>query len=84
MTAASCRRNPEDGPGQDLDHLGALRTTGVLLGTLDAELARGTDPAAKVALEEIEGRFVCWLAAAENPLRPAPIPWHLRRGTSST
>ncbi|MEK8146301.1 hypothetical protein NKH18_48785 [Streptomyces sp. M10(2022)] len=74
MMAAAYRRNREDGSGQDLDHLGPLRTTGMLLRALAAELACGADPAAKAAREEIEGHFVCWLAATENALRPNQSP----------
>ncbi|MBT2527466.1 hypothetical protein J7E91_19055 [Streptomyces sp. ISL-99] len=74
MMAAAYRRNPEGGSGQDLAHLGPLRTTGMLLRALDAELARGAAPALKDARDEIEGHFVRWLAAAETALRPEPIP----------
>lgn len=74
QVAAAYRRNPQAGAGQDLAHLGPLRTAGMVLRALDAELAHGSDAARASTRDEVEGHFVWWLAAAEQALRPEPIP----------
>ncbi|WP_435059252.1 M14 family zinc carboxypeptidase [Streptomyces sp. bgisy060] len=74
LMAAVYRRSPEAGSGQDLAHLGPLRTAGMVLRALDTELAHAADPALKAARDEVDAHFVRWLAAAETALRPEPIP----------
>ncbi|MFD7016626.1 hypothetical protein [Streptomyces sp. NPDC059928] len=46
----------------------------MLLRALDAELARGANPALTPARDENNARFVHWLATTETALRPEPIP----------
>ncbi|MEV6421664.1 hypothetical protein [Streptomyces sp. NPDC051662] len=74
LTAAAYRRNPQAGAGQDLAHLGPLRTAGMVLRALDTELAHGADTSRASARDQVEAHFVRWLGAAEQALRPAPIP----------
>ncbi|MFE9250932.1 M14 family zinc carboxypeptidase [Streptomyces sp. NPDC007088] len=74
LMAAAYRRNPHAGAGQDLAHLGPLRTAGMLLRACDAELARGADPVLKTARDELDSHFTRWLAAAERALKPEPVP----------
>lgn len=74
LMADSYRANPQAGAGQDLAYLSPLRTAGLLLRALDAELAGDADPTLKNVRDAVDGHFVRWLAAAEAALRPEPIP----------
>ncbi|MCX4682048.1 hypothetical protein OG413_43485 [Streptomyces sp. NBC_01433] len=74
LMAAAYRRNPQAGAGQDLAHLGPLRTAGMVLRALDAELALGADAARTSARAGVEAHFARWLVTAEQALRPEPIP----------
>ncbi|MFJ9574520.1 M14 family zinc carboxypeptidase [Streptomyces bacillaris] len=73
LMAGAYRRNPQAGAGQDLAHLGPLRTAGMVLRALDVELTRSADPAQAAARAAVEAHFVRWLNAAEQALRPEPI-----------
>ncbi|MFI5804462.1 M14 family zinc carboxypeptidase [Streptomyces sp. NPDC051561] len=76
--ARSYRSHPHAGAGQDLAHLTPLRACGMLLRALDALPERRNSPLTNVRLgalrQETETRCDQWLQAAEEALRPSPLP----------